>query len=176
LEWCNEAKYCFYVHRLKAEDMNRLKHENGALDAVDAAIVKTLAANARITNSDLARRVGLSPPSTAERGKRLEEAGVIRGYHAAIDPVCLGLPLAVITRVRPMPGQLQKLAALLGQLGEVVECHRVTGDDCFVARAHVASVAAMESLIDKIIPFGSTNTSIIQSSPVPRRIPEIPAR
>ena len=156
--------------------MNRLRYKNGAIDATDAAILKAVAANARMTNSDLARLVGLSAPSTAERVKRLEEAGVIRGYHADIDPAGLGLPLAVNIRVRPMPGHLQKLAALLGKLGEIVECHRVTGDDCFVAVAHVASVAALETLIDKIIPFGSTNTSIIQSSPVLRRMPEISAR
>lgn len=156
--------------------MNRLKYENGSIDQIDAAMLKVLAGNARVTNSQLARMIGLSAPSTSERLKRLEDTGVIRGYHADIDPVALGLPLAVTIRVRPMPGQLQKLATLLGKLGEVVECHRVTGDDCFVATAHVATVAAMEMLIDKIIPYGSTNTSIIQSSPVQRRMPEIPGR
>ncbi len=153
--------------------MKRLNSGNGRIDAVDAAILVALAANARVSVSDLARSVGLSSPSTAERVKRLEEAGIIRGYHADIDPVAIGLPLAVHIRVRPMPGQLQKLATLLGKLDAIVECHRVTGDDCFIAMAHVASVADMEALIDKIIPLGTTNTSIIQSSPVTRRMPAI---
>jgi Lrp/AsnC family transcriptional regulator, leucine-responsive regulatory protein len=160
----------------KEKHVNRLRSESGTIDTIDAAILKALVSNARIANSELARIVGLSAPSTTERVKRLEEAGVIRGYHADIDPVALGLPLTVNIRVRPMPGQLQKLAALLSKLSEIVECHRVTGDDCFVAVAHVSSVGAMEKLIDKIIPYGSTNTSIIQSSPVPRRMPEITAR
>jgi Lrp/AsnC family leucine-responsive transcriptional regulator len=153
--------------------MKRLQIENANLDTIDASIVKALVGNARISNSELARMVGLSAPSTTERIKRLEEAGVIRGYHAEIDPVALGLPLAVNIRVRPMPGQLHNLAATLGKLAEIVECHRVTGDDCYIAVAHVASVGAMEKLIDKIIPYGTTNTTIIQSSPVPRRMPEI---
>lgn len=154
--------------------MKRLKNEKVLVDSIDALILKALATNARVTNSELARTIRLSAPSTSERVKRLEEDGVIRGYHADIDPVALGLPLAVNIRVRPMPGQLQKLATLLGKLGAVVECHRVTGDDCFIAVAHVASVAAMEKLIDQINPLGTTNTSIIQSSPVQRRMPEIP--
>lgn len=153
--------------------MKRLNTGNGRIDAVDAAILAALATNARVTVSDLARSVGLSSPSTTERMKRLEEAGIIRGYHVDIDPALIGLPLAVHIRVRPMPGQLQKLATLLGKLDAIVECHRVTGDDCFIAMAHVASVADMEALIDKIIPLGTTNTSIIQSSPVTRRMPAI---
>lgn len=143
------------------------------MDATDAAILRTLAANARVSNVELARLVGLSPPSTAERIRRLEEAGVITGYHAAIDPAALGLPLAVHIRVRPMSGQLAQLAQCLCELPEIVECHRITGDDCFIATAHVASVAALEVLINKILPFGSTNTALMQSSPVPRRVPPL---
>jgi len=153
--------------------MKRLSFVNGRIDNVDAAILRALAANARIATAELARDIGLSSPSTAERVKRLEEAGIIRGYHADIDPAAIGLPLAVHLRVRPMPGQLQKLATLLSKLDAVLECHRVTGDDCFVATAHVASVSHLEALIDKIIPLGATNTSIIQSSPVTRRMPAI---
>jgi len=63
---------------------------------------------------------------------------------------------------------------LLNKLPAIVECDRITGDDCFVARAHVASVQELEKLIDQIIPLGTTNTAIIQSSPVERRLPPIP--
>lgn len=127
-----------------------------------------------MTIADLARKVGLSAPSVAERIKRLEEAGVILGYGARINPVALGLPLAVHIRIRPMPGQVSKLAALLNKLPAIVECDRITGDDCYVARAHVASVQELEKLIDLILPLGTTNTAIIQSSPVERRLPPIP--
>jgi Lrp/AsnC family transcriptional regulator, leucine-responsive regulatory protein len=164
------------MHETKEKVMKNLRNEIGMMDMIDVAIVKALAAHARISNAELARMVGLSAPSTAERVKRLEDAGVIRGYHAEIDPTALGLPLAVNIRVRPMPGHVQKLAALLNKLPQIVECHRITGDDCYVAVAHVESVPAMEKLIDRIVPYGSTNTAIIQSSPVPRRMPDIMMR
>ncbi len=154
--------------------MNRLRFENTALDEIDAEILVTLSVEARMTIADLARRVGLSAPSVAERIKRLEEAGVILGYGARINPAALGLPLAVHIRIRPMPGQVSKLGALLNKLPAIVECDRITGDDCYIARAHVASVQELEKLIDQIIPLGTTNTAIIQSSPVERRLPPIP--
>src|ERR1700730_2569284 len=80
--------------------MNRLWFENGGLDQIDAELLTTLATDGRITIADLARKVGISPPSVAERNKRLEEAQVILGYGARINPAALGLPLAVHIRVR----------------------------------------------------------------------------
>jgi len=153
--------------------MKRLRFQNGRLDATDTALLRALARDARATMADLARAVGLSPPSAAERVRRLEEAGVIRGYVAVVDPEALGLPLAAYLRIRPLPGVLAKVAEVLQGLEAVVECDRVTGDDCFVAKAHVRSVAELEALIDEIIPYATTNTSIIQSSPVQRRLPPL---
>jgi len=151
--------------------VKRLRYENGDLDRADAAIVTALAENARISTAELARSVGLSAPSVAERMRRLEEAGFIEGYAARINPQALGLPLAAWLRIRPLPGELARVADILRGLPAIVECDRITGEDCFLARAHVASVAELETLIDEIIPFAMTNTSIIQSSPVPRRLP-----
>jgi Lrp/AsnC family leucine-responsive transcriptional regulator len=156
--------------------MKRLKYQNGALDEVDVRILAAFIDNARISLADLSRTVGLSSPSISERIKRLEESGVIRGYTVKIDPAALGLPLSAWLRIRPIPGQLRKVAEILRALPEVVECDRITGEDCFVARAHVQSVEDLEALIDEIIPYAMTNTSIIQSSPVPRRLPVIPTR
>lgn len=153
--------------------MKRFRSERHTIDNVDAAILSCLAVDARIPTANLAREIGLSPPSVAERIKRLEENNVISGYAAVIDPEALGLSLAVHIRIRPIPGQLAKLATLLNELNAIVECDRVTGDDCFVAKAHVASVRELEALIDKIIPLGTTNTAIIQSSPVKRRLPPL---
>jgi Lrp/AsnC family transcriptional regulator, leucine-responsive regulatory protein len=153
--------------------MKRLRFENGVLDRIDARLLQLLAADARMTVADLARKVRLSAPSVAERMKRLEEAGVIEGYSARINPQALGLKLAAWLRIRPTPGQLQRVAEILQGLPAIVECDRVTGEDCFIARAHVQSIADLEKLIDKIIPYATTNTSIIQSSPVERRLPPI---
>jgi Lrp/AsnC family leucine-responsive transcriptional regulator len=159
----------------KASVMKRLRYEDGPLDAVDACLLKALTEDARTSVAELARLVGLSAPSVSERLKRLEESGVIKGYAAAIDPAALGLPLAAWLRIRPLPGELKCVAEILRGLPEIVECDRITGDDCFIAKAHVRSVEHLERMIDAIIPFAMTNTAIIQSSPVERRLPPIGA-
>lgn len=151
--------------------MKRLGIENGSLDSVDEAIVRRLSENARTTTAELARLVGLSAPSVSERVKRLEDAGVITGYHAAISPEALGLPIAVWLRIRPVPGQLERVAEILRSIPEITQCDRITGEDCFLARAHLRSVADMERVIDRIIPYAMTNTSIVQSAPVEARLP-----
>jgi Lrp/AsnC family leucine-responsive transcriptional regulator len=155
--------------------MKRLRYQNGAIDAVDAKLLEALVANVRTTNAELARLVGLSAPSVSERIKRLEEVGVIRAYTLAVDPRALGLPVSAWLRIRPMPGQLQKVAEIVRGLPEIVECDRVTGEDSFLARAHVRSMQDLERVIDAIIPYAMTNTSIIQSSPVEPRLPPLRA-
>lgn len=153
--------------------MKRLNYENGQLDELDVRILEALVANARISTAKLARLVGMSSPSVAERIKRLEEAGVITGYRATISPAAIGLPLSIWLRIRPVPGALETVAEIIRSIPEIVECDRVTGEDCFLARAHLKSVADMERVIDLIIPYAMTNTSIIQSSPVGCRLPPL---
>lgn len=153
--------------------MASLRKENRTLDSADIQILRGLAGDARVSVAQLARTVGLSSPSTSERIKRLEEAQVIKGYTIAVDPAALGLPIAAWLRIRPMPGELARVAEIVRKIPEIVECDRITGEDCFIARAHVESVMALEKLIDQIIPYAMTNTSIIQSSPVVKRLPPI---
>ena len=153
--------------------MKRLRYENGSVDAVDVKLLRALTEDARTSTAELARSVGLSPPSVAERIKRLEEAGVIEGYSARISAKALGMPLAAWLRIRPIPGQLKKVAEILQGLPEVVACDRITGDDCFIARVCVRSIEDLERVIDDIIPYAMTNTSIVQSSPVERRVPPL---
>lgn len=154
--------------------MKRLRYQDGTLDAVDMAILTTLVANGRTTTAELARKVKLSAPSVAERVKRLEEAGVIAGYSANVAPEAIGLPIAVWFRVRPVPGEMQRVAEIIQSIPEITQCDRVTGEDCFLARAHLASISDMERVIDLIVPYAMTNTSIIQSSPVTGRLPPLP--
>ncbi len=151
--------------------MKRLRYEDGPLDAIDARILGALAEDARTSVADIARLVGLSGPSVSERIRRLEEGGVIEGYTVKINAAGIGLPISAWLRVRPLPGELSRVADILRGLPEIVECDRVTGDDCFIAKAHVRSMEHLEKIIDRIIPFAMTNTSIIQSSPVTRRLP-----
>ena len=112
--------------------MNSLRNKNGALDAIDGLILLSLVEDARISTAEIARKVSLSPPSVAERIRRLEEAGIITGYTASIDPRALGLELAAWIRIRPMPGQFHNVAKILNGLPAVVECDRITGEDCFI--------------------------------------------
>jgi Lrp/AsnC family leucine-responsive transcriptional regulator len=141
----------------------------GALDDTNRRLLAELQADARLSLAELGRRVGLSSPAVAERLARLERDGVIRGHHADVDPRALGYPLSVVIRIRPAPRRLRDVASAAAGSPEVVECDRITGEDCFVVRAHVRDVGHLEELIDRFTPFGQTTSSIVQSSPVPRR-------
>jgi Lrp/AsnC family transcriptional regulator, leucine-responsive regulatory protein len=139
------------------------------IDAVNSRVLEELQREPRLTMSELGRRIGMSSPAVTERVRRLEEAGVIRGYRLEVNPAALGLPIAAYVRVRPSPGQLSKIAELAQQIPEVVECHRVTGEDCFILKVHIPSIDQLDQLLDCFLLYGSTTTSLIQSSPVPLR-------
>jgi Lrp/AsnC family transcriptional regulator, leucine-responsive regulatory protein len=142
---------------------------NQLLDATNCLLISELQRDGRLSIAELGRRVGLSSPAVAERLQRLEQSGTIRGYHADVDPRALGLTLGAIIRVRPSPGQIQNVAELARDTPEVVECHRVTGDDCYIMRAHLRDVLHLEEVIDRFTVLGQTTTSVMQSSPVPGR-------
>ncbi|HEY3057106.1 MAG TPA: Lrp/AsnC family transcriptional regulator [Thermoanaerobaculia bacterium] len=138
-------------------------------DRLNQRILVELQQNPRLSMSELGRRVGLSSPATTERVRRLEESGVIRGYRLDIDPAALGLPMAAYIRVKPNAGQLTKVADLAREIPEVVECDRVTGEDCFVIKVHLPVIDQLDRVLDAFLAYGTTTTSLIQSSPVPRR-------
>jgi Lrp/AsnC family leucine-responsive transcriptional regulator len=142
---------------------------NGLLDELNTRILSELQCDPRLTMAALGRRVGLSSPAVTERVRRLEEAGVILGYRLDVNPTALGLPLAAYVRVRPHTGQLNRIAELAQGIPEVVECHRVTGEDCFILKVHIPVMDQLDRLLDRFLVYGSTTTSIIQSSPVPLR-------
>jgi len=142
------------------------------LDPTNLIILRLLSDNPRIANSRLARAVGMSGPAVRERVQRLEDAGVIRGVRLDLDPKLLGYPVAVVVRIRPMPGQIPKVIELAQNTPRVVECHRITGEDCFILRLHLETIEALDSVLDAFLIYGQTTTSIIQSSPVaPRALP-----
>ena len=139
------------------------------LDATDERLLAELQEDARLTNAELGRRVSLSPPAVSERLRRLERDGVVTGYRAEVDPRALGYTLGAILRIRPSARQLPKVAELARETPEVVECHRITGEDCFFMKLHLRDIEHLEEVLDRFILYGQTTTSIIQSSPVPRR-------
>jgi Lrp/AsnC family leucine-responsive transcriptional regulator len=142
---------------------------NQRVDQTDLQLLQELQENARLSLAELGRRIGLSPPSVADRLKRLEDDGVITGYRTEIDPRALGYDLSAVLRVRPDGRQLPKIAQIARDTPEVVECQRVTGDDCYVMKLHVRDVHHLEEVLDRFTPFGSTTTSIVQSAPFPTR-------
>ncbi len=143
--------------------------ENGLLDETDCRLLAELQADARLSLAELGRRVGLSSPAVSERLQRLEQQEVILGYRAQLDPRALGFPLSAVVRVRPAPRQLHQVGELARRTPEVVDCRRITGDDCYIMTAHVRSVEHLEEVIDRFAAYGQTTTSIVQSAPVPAR-------
>jgi Lrp/AsnC family transcriptional regulator, leucine-responsive regulatory protein len=139
------------------------------MDELDRRLLEELQHNCRQTMSVLGRRVGLSPSAVADRVRRLEEGGAILGYRAELDPKALGYEMAAILRIRPMIGQLKRVAEVAAVTPEVIECQRVTGEDCYVMNIVFRSIDELEELIDRFTPFGQTTTSIVNATPVPRR-------
>jgi Lrp/AsnC family transcriptional regulator, leucine-responsive regulatory protein len=154
--------------RLQAQELLR-DHRN-------IELLGLLRDDPRLSTSELARRVGMSAPAVRERILRLEESGIIRGYRLELDPAALGFPVAAFVRVRPAPGQLPKLAEVARSMAEVVECHRVTGEDCFILKVHLRSIDELDKVLDQLLAYGQTTTSIIQSTPVPLRSLPLPER
>lgn len=141
------------------------------LDAIAWKILECLQKNARTPFAELGRKVGLSTPAVAERVHRLEEAGVITGYHASVNVAKLGAPIRILMRLTIPGGDLQisRTVAVIRELSEVSRCHRITGSESFVIEAHVVSIRHMEALIDRLSALGATSTSTVLSSPVERR-------
>jgi Lrp/AsnC family transcriptional regulator, leucine-responsive regulatory protein len=141
------------------------------LDAVDRQIVAELAQDGRISFAELGRRVSLSSPAVTERVRRLEQLGVITGYRAEIDPRALGYSLTAIVRVKPAARQLTKIAEIAAAIPQIEECLRITGEDCFYMKLHLASIEELSSVLDRFLLHGETTTSIVNATPVARRDP-----
>jgi Lrp/AsnC family transcriptional regulator, leucine-responsive regulatory protein len=141
------------------------------LDGIAWKILESLQKNARLTFAELGRQVGLSTPAVAERVRRLEEAGVITGYHAAVNMTKLGVPIRILVRLTIPGGDLQVSRAVkaIKNMTEIRRCHRITGDESFIIEADVVSIRHLEALIDQLSPLGATSTSTVLSSPVERR-------
>ena len=141
------------------------------LDATNVRLLEALGADPRLSAAELGRRVGMSAPAVRERIARLEAAGVIRGYRLDVDSAAIGLPVAAWVRIRPGPGQLPRIAELAARTPEVSECHRISGEDCFLLKVHVPAIEALEEVLDLFLLHGQTHSSFVVSTPVPPRTP-----
>ena len=146
------------------------------LDDLDRRLLDILSVNARISLKELAQEAGLSSPSTADRLRRLEDRGVITGFTVGVNPAALGYALQAVVRVRPMPGMLHIVEKLIQDTPEFVECDKVTGDDCFIAKLLVRDMEQLDSILDRVAERAQTNTSIVKSTPVKRRLPPLSSK
>ncbi|APE20283.1 MULTISPECIES: Lrp/AsnC family transcriptional regulator [Streptomyces] len=138
-------------------------------DATDWRILEALQSEGRASFAELARTVSMSPSAVTERVRRLEEAGVISGYTAIVDQDRLGLPILAFVRLRYPHGNYKPFHDLLDTTPEVLEAHHVTGDDCFVLKVAARSMRHLEEISGKIATLGAVTTSVVYSSPLPRR-------
>ncbi|PLW68457.1 AsnC family transcriptional regulator [Streptomyces sp. SCUT-3] len=137
------------------------------MDALDRALLDALQADARLSFNELARRVHLSPPTVAQRVRRMEEAGVITGYRAQVDPVAAGLPVVAHVRMKCYGARCITVhPELLEDLPEVVEVSRLTGDICSMAKVVTESVMELERVLERLASYGGTSSAMVLSTPI----------
>ena len=134
------------------------------LDDIGWKILAELQQNARIPFAELGRRVGLSTPAVTERVHKMEEEGIIVGYRAQVNPAKVGLSILAFINVKVGGDNLAHFTELASRRHEVLECHRVTGAESFLLKAAVADVAHLERLLDSLMPYVATTTSMVLST------------
>jgi Lrp/AsnC family leucine-responsive transcriptional regulator len=139
------------------------------LDRTDWRLLAELQKDGRASYAELARAVAMSASAVAERVRRLEEAGVIAGYRATVDPERVGLTVMAFVRLRYPTGNYRPFHAMLDTTPEIVEAHHVTGEDCFVLKVLARSMRHLEEIAGRISGLGSVTTSVVYSSPLPGR-------
>jgi Lrp/AsnC family leucine-responsive transcriptional regulator len=153
---------------LPSEQWNNGRQTFALLDELDRRIVAELYGDARLRVAELGRRVGLSPPAVAERLRRLTDSGALR-FQAEVEPRALGYTISAIVRVSPSTRDLKLIPDVARELPQVTECHRITGEDCYILKLHLRSIEELEPILDRFTPLGRTTTSIVNATPVPHR-------
>lgn len=150
-----------------------LQSGKSSLDEIDARILASLNDDARLSMSELARIVGMSAPSVSERVRRLESAGIIRGFTLDVDMRALGYAICAMVRIRPLPGKLHLVERLIQERPEFIECDKTTGDDPFLARLAVHSIEQMDDVLEALSEHAVTSTAVIKGTSVKRRLPPL---
>lgn len=150
------------------------KKANGMkLDTTDWAILRELQEDARLSYAEIGRRVGLSSPAVQERVKRLEDAGVIKGYHASINPAKVGFPIIAHTRLKQVNGRDRaKVIELINNLPEIIQSIDITGEEGFVLTIIATSHEHLDYVLHQFVPYGQTVTGILMKTYVEHRIIE----
>lgn len=140
-------------------------------DEIDQKLIIALTDDSRRSLKALAQITGLSSPSVAERLRKLEERGVLKGYSVEVDPHAFGYQLTAVVRISPLPGQLHEVERQIEATPQFTECDKVTGEDCFIAKLHVRSMEQLDEILDRINIYARTNTAIVKKTTVKRRLP-----
>lgn len=144
------------------------------LDETGRMILLALEQDGRMPFSALGRRVGLSAPAVAERVRRMEDVGLIMGYRAELDRRRLGWRETAFLRLTCPGDRYQAVRRLAVDLPEVIDCHHVTGEECFFIKVAVSSVGHLETVIDRFRGLGQTVSSVVLSTTVENKPPAIP--
>jgi Lrp/AsnC family leucine-responsive transcriptional regulator len=168
---CLQIKWCFKTRScLREEPVTRrlkgIQQMRPELDEIDCKLLKELQRNARTSFAELGRIIGLSTPAVIERVKRLEESQVILGYHAHVAPTTVGRSVEAFIKVSVAGNHLLRFAATVQKIDEVLECYRITGAESFLVLVAVRDTVHLQAVIDLMMPYVSTNTSIILDVPV----------
>lgn len=134
------------------------------LDKLDCRILELLQQNARTSNTEIGKRVGLSQPAVTARIQKLEEDGIIEGYAARINPRRAGLEISALIRLKTTHDKIESCLRLFAATPAIIEADRITGEDCFIVRATVAAMHQLEAIIDSLAAFGAVSTSIVLAS------------
>jgi len=143
------------------------------LDQIGLKILDVLQDNARLPLSRIGKKVALSAPAVAERIRKLEEADIIKGYHARIAPEAVGRSVAAFINLTTDPSNYTSVIALAADMHEITSCHHIGGVASFILHVQVADLPALESVVERLSPFGQTQTSIVLSTSVDKagRVP-----
>jgi Lrp/AsnC family transcriptional regulator, leucine-responsive regulatory protein len=139
------------------------------LDDVDRQVIALLQGDGRISVADLARAISLSPSATADRLRRLVDAGVVTGYTAAVSPEALGYGITAFVRLGYPSGNYKPFHDLIDKVPEIIEAHHITGDDCFLVKVLARSMADLEQIAGKLARLGPITTNVVYSSPLSAR-------
>ena len=134
---------------------------SASFDALDHEILTIVQAEGRLGVTEIGRRINLSQPAASARLKRLEQAGVITGYRAVVDPSRLGLSIHAVLRLRTTHAHIPACLDRFAQLPEVINVYRLTGEDCFLIDVYAAHSERLETIVDSIARFGPVTTSLV---------------
>lgn len=148
----------------------RIKSDETGVDEISWHILCELQKEARLSFAELGRRVGLSAPAVADRVQKMEEAGIIRGYTATLDLARVGLEISAFVRITVISGNHGPIQAEMRDMPQVMEAHRVTGEDCYIVRIAFGEMADLEPILDRLSRFGTTRTSVVVSTPIRQRV------